>query len=132
MIQLNYMKKYLIILLPLIAGLVFLSSCRKEKHKTKYITLNETVKSGIPYSLDVSAYGDEDDQAVITTQAFHYGSSQIDLDAATSKSIYHFTDDSKYKTGETVVITLSENHEGRSGGHCDHDEAVITIHFTIL
>ncbi|MEP7255311.1 MAG: hypothetical protein ABI666_06015 [Ferruginibacter sp.] len=124
------MKKY--ILLPLViffAGLL-LSSCKKEGQETKYITLNEIVNSGSTYTLEPAIYGDADDVASITTQAAHFSVSQIDLDPATAKSMYHFSIITKVQDKETVVITLKDNHGGR-GRHCDHDPTVITINLTV-
>ena len=124
------MKKYILFPAALFCGIVFFQSCKKE-HETKYITLNETLKAGAVYSLDVSAYGDADDIASITKQAAHYAISQIDKDGVSAENIYHFSVDTKSQANETVVITLSEDHGGRSGGRCNHDEAVITVNFTV-
>ena len=126
------MKKYILFPAILLCGIFFLQSCKKEGHETKYITLNETVSSGNTYSLDPGVYGDADDVASITTQAAHYTISQMDMDAASAKNIYHFSINTKFQDKETVVITLSENHQGRGGGRCNHDAVVITINFTVL
>ena len=121
------MKKYILLPAVFLCGIFLFQSCKKD-HGTKYITLNETVKAGSTYSLNVSAYGDADDIASITKQADHFAVSQIDQDAASKNSIYHFSIDTKFQANATVVITLSEDHGGR--GHCNHDPAVITINFT--
>ena len=125
------MKKYILFPAALFCSIILFQSCKKDGHATKYVTLNETVKAGSTYSLDVSAYGDADDIASISTQATHYAMSQIDKDATTDASIYHFSYDTKFQGNETVVITLSEDHNGRFGGRCNRDEAVITINFTV-
>lgn len=122
------MKNYTVLFAIVLGGLFLLTSCKKE-HKTKYVVLNETVKSGAMYSLDVASYGDADDRASITTQAAHYSVSQIDMDPATQKSIYHFSTETKVGGSEQVIITLSEDHGGRN--RCDHNEAVITIKFSV-
>ena len=122
------MKKYTILFALALGPLLLLESCKKE-HKTKYVVLNETVKSGGTYSLDVSSYGDADDRASITTQAAYYSVSQIDMDLATQKSIYHFSTDTKVGATDQVIITLAENHGGRN--RCDQNDAVITINFKV-
>jgi hypothetical protein len=123
------MKKYFP--LPFLAIVLFfmLQSCKKHGRDTQYITLNETVISGNTYSLDLSAYGDEDDIPSITTQAKNYDVSQINKNAVTARNIYSFSVTQKTSDKETVVITLKEQHAGR--GSCNRDEAVITINFTI-
>jgi hypothetical protein len=125
------MKKYIHYPLLLISMFLILQSCKKP-HDTRYVTLNETIVSGNTYTLDLSAYGDGDDKASITTQAKNYTVSQISKDAVSSNDIYTFSVTQKQADKETVIITLKEDHRhGPSGGGCDHDEAVITINFTI-
>ena len=124
------MKKYLLPPVLLLCGIFLLQSCKKGGHDTKYITLNETINSGSTYSLNPLIYGDDDDVASITTQAVNYTKSQFDIDAA-GKNIYHFSTGSKVQDKETVVITLTENHDGRGGNNCNKTEAVITINFTV-
>lgn len=124
------MKKYILPLVILFCGTIFLSSCKKPGHDTKYYTLNETVLSGSTYTLDLSAYGDADDRPAVTTQAANYIVSQVGRDAVSAKNIYSFSSSSKSGDKETVVITLTEDHGGR-GGPCNHDAAVITINFTV-
>ncbi|MEP7238761.1 MAG: hypothetical protein ABI685_12875 [Ferruginibacter sp.] len=125
------MKKYIILPLTLLMAIVMMQACKKPQHETKYITLNEIIKSGDTYSLEPGIYGDDDDVATITTQAANFSVSSIASDAVTSKNMYHFSIAAKVLDKETVVITLKENHGGRGGGRCNHDEAVITINFTV-
>ena len=125
------MKKYILLPALIFCGIIFLQSCKKEGHDTKYITLDETIISGSTYSLDPAAYGDADDLASITTQAAHYDVSQISPDAVSGKNMYHFSIITKGQDKETVVITLNENHGGR-GGDCNKAVAVITVNFTVL
>ena len=126
------MKKYILLPLVLLMAIVIMQACEKEHDETKYITLNETIKSGDTYSLEPGIYGDDDDVATITTQAANFSVSSITKDAATSKNMYHFSIITKVQEKETVVITLKENHGGRGGGAgCNDEEAVITINFTV-
>ena len=125
------MKKYILLPLALLMAIVMMQACKKEHHEAKYITLNQTIKSGDTYSLEPGIYGDDDDVATITTQAANFSVSSIANDAATSKNMYHFSIVTKIQDKETVVITLKENHGGRGGGSCNHDDAVITINFTV-
>lgn len=126
------MKKYVHFPLLLISVLFILASCKKPGHETQYVKLNETIQSGSTYTLDLSAYGDGDDQPFITTQAVQYTVSQINMDAITAKNIYTFSVAQKVTEKQIVIITLKEQHHRGSGGrNCDRDEAVITINFTI-
>ena len=130
-VKLIVMKKYILLPLVLLMAIVMMQACEKEDDETKYITLNETIKSGDTYSLEPGIYGDDDDVATITTQAANFSVSSITKDAATSKNMYHFSILTKVQDKETIVITLTENHGGRAGGGCNEDEAVITINFTV-
>ena len=121
------MKKYILRAVFLLCGIVLLPSCKKGQ-ETKYVTLNEAVKSGTTYSLDLTAYGERNAEVSITTQATDYTTSQVDRDTATGRNIYHFSTDTKIDEKETVVLNVKDNK-----GHCSHDEqkTVITINFTI-
>jgi hypothetical protein len=132
-IKFPVMKKYLLPCIILFCGMVLLQSCKKPGHDTEYVTLNETVVAGSTYSLDLSAYGDGDDEPSITTQATDFLVSQINKDAVTAKNIYNFSASIKSVGKQIVVITLKEGHHrgGPFGGNCNRDEAVITINFTI-
>ena len=122
------MKKTLQSLVFLFLTIGLLQSCMKEKHETKHITINETIASGSTYSLDLSAYEDEDEAASISHQADHYSISQIDK--LSGKNIYHFSITTKFQNTETVELAIGEEHNG--GRNCGHeDKTVITINFTI-
>jgi hypothetical protein len=126
------MKKCLSFALFATAIFCMLQSCKKQDHKTQYVTLNETIQSGSTYILNLSNYGDEDDVVSITTQAKKYTVSEINKDAVTANNIYTFSVLQKTTEKQTVVITLKENHQrGSGGGDCNRDKAVITINFTI-
>lgn len=125
------MKKYLSLTIFIMAIVFVLASCKKQDHKTQYITLNESVTSGSMYKLSLSAYGDADDEPAITTQAVNYTVSQLSKDAATANNTYSFSVNQKIADKETVVITLKENHNGRGNCNRNEAEAVITINFTI-
>jgi uncharacterized protein YgiB involved in biofilm formation len=124
------MKKYIPLTLLVIAAFVMLQSCKKPGHETQYVTLNETIQSGSNYTLNLSAYGDADDEPSITTQAKNFTVSQINKDAVTANNIYNFSLAQKTTDKQTVVISLKEpQHHG--GRDCNRDEAVITINFTV-
>ena len=126
------MKKHLFTAVIVLLGIVSLQSCKKPRHETKYITLDETVQSGNTFALDLTSYGDADDIPSISTQATTYVVSQINKDAVTARDIYNFSSSVKAQDKQTVVITLTENHAGSGGGRCDGAVAVITINFTIF
>jgi hypothetical protein len=125
------MKKYLLFSLLAIGMIFMVGSCKKHDRDTQYVTLNETIRSGTTYLLDLSAYGDEDDVPYITTQAKNFDVSQINKDVVTARNIYSFSVTQKTSDKETVVVTLKEQHDGGRRGSCNRDEAVITINFTI-
>ena len=122
------MKRTLHLPLFIISILFILASCRKPGHDTQYVTLSETIVSGATYTLDLSAYGDADDQPSITQQATAFTVSRISTDASTGRYTYSFSSDQKNGSKETVVVTLKETGHRHN---CNRDEAVITINFTI-
>lgn len=122
------MKKLLPLSAVFILSLCLLQSCMKERHETKYITLNENLASGATYALDLGPYLDHDDAATISRQAQHFNTSQVDN--AGGKNTYHFSIDTKFQNTESVELSIAEDHNGR--GDCGHRaETVITINFTI-
>lgn len=123
------MKQYLRFPLLIVSLFFVLNSCKKPGHETQYVTLDETIQAGSNYTLDLSAYGDDDDQPSITKQAAEFSVSQISTDAITGRNIYTFSASQKNTVKQTVVITLKEQH--RRGPDCNRDVAVISINFTI-
>lgn len=123
------MKKAIKTFLLLMCAGVYLVSCSKYP-KSNYVTLNEAIKSGDAYSLDLSSYGGNDAKGSITTQATAYVTSQVDCDASTGKKIYHFSTDSKTDTQEKVVINLENKQSGRCRSN-EGQKTVVTINFTI-
>lgn len=121
------MKKF-ILLSCFAIGIISLQSCKKER-ETKYVTLNEDVKSGTTYSLDLNNYAKSAFVATITTQPSGFTVSQVDCDATTRRNIYHFSTDTKTATQEKTVIEVKEKNNGR----CSHDDekTVITINFSV-
>ncbi|MFT3911967.1 MAG: hypothetical protein QM737_21255 [Ferruginibacter sp.] len=121
------MKKYI---LPIIiaCGILSLQSCKKE-HETKYVNLDETVKSGETYSLDLNTYSGANARISIATQPTEFSVSQVDKDAVTSRSVYHFSTESKTQEKQKTVINITDGKSGR----CSHseDKTVITINFTV-
>ena len=131
------MKNNILLFTCLFCGTALLQSCEKEKNDIKYITLNENVKSGATYSLDVSSYQDKESLATIATQASSFTISQIDADASTGRNIYHFSTDSKSNAHEKVVIYIAEVKDDHHHGPCNHDhhdnapETVITVNLDV-
>lgn len=121
------MKKY-IITIVIACSILFMQSCKKD-HETKYVTLNETVKSGKTYVLDLSIYGSQDAVAAIATQPVDFTISKIDHDVATGRNIYHFATDSKTQAQEKTIINITDKKNNR----CSHDDdkTVLTINFSI-
>ena len=123
------MKKSILSITFLFCGVVLLQSCSKEKNNSKYVNLDESIQAGSTYSLNLGAYADRSAVASIITQASAYTVSQLDKDAASGCSVYHFSADSKIKEKQTVVLDLA----GKNNGPCHHDDnkTVITINFTV-
>ncbi|MBC7535609.1 MAG: hypothetical protein H7258_07955 [Ferruginibacter sp.] len=124
------MKKNLPFLFTIFCGIFLLQSCGKISPGTKNITLNETIHPGSIYALDISAYGGNSSTAVNTKQADQFTISQIDLDAAAGKNMYHFSSDTKLNENQTVVILV----KAKDAGRCGHDEnkMAISINFTVI
>ena len=140
------MKKFLPILSLVLLTLVGFTSCKKEKHDdVQIVNLNVTLAAGTVYNLDLSKYGDADDIAKIFTQAEHFDISEINSTAGKFNYQYKVAAIPKVNfTGtDKVVIKLTEPERGggrnggsSNGGFCGdtngtHDEAIITINFTI-
>ena len=123
------MKKYILSIACLLCGIVLLQSCSKNKPEAKYVNLDESVQSGSTYSLNLGAYADRSAVASIATQASDYTVSQLDKDAGSGCSVYHFSTDSKTKDKQTVVLNLTN----KGNGPCNHDDSktVITINFSV-
>ncbi len=121
------MKKYL---LPVLftCGIFSLQSCLKPVPETKHVTLDENIKSGTTYSLDLSAYGNSRSENTITTQAKNYTISQIDCDAASGKKVFHFSTDVKTAEKETVVINVKDNRSS----HCNNDDQKTEIKINLV
>ena len=121
------MQKKLALLIVLALPFM-LFSCEKPERETKQVTLNVNIKTNEVYSLDVSQYGDKDDNATISQQAIHFTSSQLSKNAS-DRYIFEFSTTTKVQDTEDVVINLTEDHN-----RCRRDnnpEAVIHIHFVI-
>ncbi|MEO6668840.1 MAG: hypothetical protein ABIN36_05160 [Ferruginibacter sp.] len=123
------MKKFILQFSFLICGIVLLQSCSKNNQETKYVNLDENIQAGSTYSLNLGTYADRTAVASITTQASDYTVSQLDKDAASGCSIYHFSTDSKTKEKQTVVLNLT----GKKSGQCSRNDnkTVISINFTV-
>jgi hypothetical protein len=104
-------------------------SCEKHmEHKAKHVVLNETVTTGVEYTLNLQQYGDKDDIASISKQAKNFVTSEITNTTGTFNPVYHYMTTSKIAATDQVVLTISE--QGR--GHDDEDDqSTVTINFTI-
>ena len=140
------MKKFLSLSAIALLLSVVLFSCKKEKtDDVEIVNLNVTLAAGATYNLDLSKYGDADDIAKIFTQAEHFDISEIS--ATSGKFQYQYKVAALPKVNfngtDKVVIKLTEgqrdcgndgtrdNNNGRNGNHHSHDEAIITINFTM-
>lgn len=112
----------------LFCGIIFLQSCKKDQ-EAQYVTLDENIKSGSTYSLDLSEYGERNAISSITTQALNYTVSQIDIEPVTGKPVYHFSSDTKTDDMETIVINVT----GKRNGRCNQSnkKKTITIHISV-
>jgi hypothetical protein len=144
------MKKILILSVTILSTIVLFTSCKKEKtDEIKNITLDVSINAGETYKLNLSQYGDADDEATITKQAADFTTSEIVKGSTIGE--YNFMKAGNPKAGgngnETVILKVAE---GTGGGRCgngstgnpptgnehrkkDHiEETNITINFTIL
>ena len=126
------MKQKLQISLLAISVMLMLFSCKKDQreNESKSVTLNVTLAASAVYELDLSAYGDADDLAAITTQAANFDVSEINKDSLSGKYLYKYTVAASAKTGfngtDKVILKVYE-----PAGRPHYDETIITINFTI-
>jgi hypothetical protein len=110
------MKKYSTLLLSLLATMILFSACKKEKtDEITNVTLDVSVNAGEMYKLDLSKYGDADDNATITTQAVNFSTSEVVKTGIIGE--YNFMKAGNPKAGgngnETVILKVAE---GTGGG----------------
>jgi hypothetical protein len=128
------MKNFLRLLSFSICCVICFASCKKERHKeNELVTLNVTIAAGDTYKLDVSQYGDADDNAAISKQASDFNISEINT--VNGRYVYSFSRAGGAKlpaTGTDEVVLKLTEPEGRGRGRCQsHDETTIKIHFTV-
>ncbi len=130
------MKQKFTLLLIAVATLLF-ASCEKEKNDdVKNVDLNVTVQANATYTLNLSTYGDADDNATITKQGAAYNISEIAKATGTIGTYSYQANTAKGATTDVVELTVAEGKNSRCGNGNNSekqhgDKTIITIHFTI-
>ncbi|MEP7168113.1 MAG: hypothetical protein ABI855_01960 [Bacteroidota bacterium] len=112
------MKKNLFIS-AILAGVFFISSCRKMEHEDTAISkvINVELKQNESYSYTIPPTGDADDVMEISQQAQHAAISKITGDAARN-TLFEYTPAENYTGSDEVhVNTVGGDHKGGNGGH---------------
>lgn len=126
------MKKNLFLITLSLLMMVSFQSCFKDvmqSEKIKEITIDTTISAGSHYHLNLAAYGKDDDVATILEKGNHFAISQLENVDELFTSIYHYSSTSKTIGTDHVVISISQNPEGRR--MCSKDSTIIYINFTI-
>lgn len=126
--KLNFMKRITTLLFIIIS----LAACEKHSEKPREIVLNETLKSGDKYILDLTTYSREIESAAITQQAKVFTISEIN----TTSWAYFFSSSAKSAQQEKVVININKERKCNDDDDDDQekdddDTLTITILFSI-
>lgn len=126
------MKKFLLGTGLLFVLIHLLPSCQKEvaqSEKIKEITVDTTITAGYDYQLDLSDFGEEGDIATILQKGTHFKISEIENESDMFTSVYHYSPSAKFTGTDSVVVSISQNPEGRAV--CSKDSTIIYIHLTV-
>ena len=126
------MKKIILTSSFLLMLVVAMQSCMKEVQQSeiiKEITIDTTMQMGTDYQLNLAPYGKEDDIATILEKGNNFSISQLENINDMFTSVYHYASALKNSGKDQVVLSISQNPEGRDVS--SKDSTIITINFTI-
>ncbi len=125
------MKKFLLGSTLLLALFMMMQSCQKEiqSEKIKEITIDTTVTAGSDYLLYLAPYGDEGNIATILDKGNNSSVSELENETDMFTTVYHYKTDPKTQGADQVVLSISQNPQGRQA--CSKDSTIIYINFTI-
>lgn len=126
------MKKIILTSSFLLMLIVAMQSCMKEVQQSetiKEITIDTTIQTGTDYQLNLAPYGKEDDVATILEKGNNFSISQLENINDMFTSVYHYASALKNSGKDQVVLSISQNPEGRDAS--SKDSTIITINFTI-
>lgn len=125
------MKKFLLGSTLLLALFVMMQSCQKEvqSETIKEVTIDTTVTAGSDYLLNLAPYGDEGNIATILDKGNNSSVSELENETDMFTTVYHYKTDSKAQGADHVVLSISQNPQGRQV--CSKDSTIIYINFTI-
>lgn len=126
------MKKILFTLSFFLILVVSMQSCMKEVHQSeiiKEITIDTTIQTGIDFLLNLAPYGEDDDVATILQKGNNFSISQLENINDMFTSVYHYAAALKNSGTDQVVLSISQNPDGRRAS--SKDSTIITINFTI-
>lgn len=126
------MKKIILTSSFLLMLVVAMQSCMKEVQQSeiiKEITIDTTIQKATDYQLNLAPYGKEDDIATILEKGNNFSISQLENINDMFTSVYHYASALKNSGKDQVVLSISQNPEGRDVS--SKDSIIITINFTI-
>jgi len=124
------MKKNLLGSTLLLVLFVMMQSCQKEIQSEiiKEVTIDTTITAGSDYLLNLAPYGDEGNIATILDKGNNSSVSELENETDMFTTVYHYKADSKIQGADRVVLSISQNPQGRQ---CSKDSTIIYINFTI-
>gem|GEM_PF-1111454 len=126
------MKNFLLTISLSLIVLLGMQSCQKEVPQSeviKEITIDTTILAGSDYLLNLAPYGNEDAIATILEKGNHFSISELENETDMFSSVYHYASSLKNSGADKVVLSISENPEGKT--NCSKDSTIIYINFTI-
>jgi len=126
------MKKFLLAISFSLVVLVGMQSCQKEVPQSeviKEITIDTTIQAGSDYFLNLAPYGNEDDIATILEKGNNFSISELEDETDMFTSVYHYASSLKSPGADKVVLSISENPEGKT--NYSKDSTIIYINLTI-
>ncbi len=129
------MKKLQIGFIAIISSMLLFVSCTKDNYDVAYITINSSLAPAQIYELDLSKYGDSDDNYSILQPSQFGCSSQIRKDNNLFKFKYHaVAEKSIFFNNDQVKISIENNRRGNcnsGNGRIKRNKTVIIINFSI-
>jgi hypothetical protein len=130
------MKKIQTFLIAALSAMFIFASCAKDNYDVEYITINSTLAPAQTYELNLSKYGESDDNYSILQSSQFGCSSQIRKDNNIFKFKYHsVAENSIFFKNDQVKISIDNNRRGNCNngfGRVKRNKTVIIVNFTIL
>ena len=125
------MKKRLFFISFCVSLVLILQSCKKEVYQSeliKEITIDTTIMAGTDYHLNLAALGNEEDIATILEKGNYFSISQLENIDEMFTSVYHYISNKNAVGVDHVVLSISQNPEGKN--KISKDSTIIYINFS--